>query len=152
MRKGWAVRITGNMTLCVVDSAGMRIAKVDMLRDKTMKAGTDGERLARRLNDLHIIAQIPKLSGASLGQIDVPFIDAEISRFPWQLEANEEKRTIKIMDFGMSTIAVNKFGKSVQIDLFEDIVNLLSRGIVLLNEKRGIIIGGRVSAMAKLDS
>jgi hypothetical protein len=48
----WTARITGDLTLSILDRNGFKVLGVDMLRTNTMRAGDGGERRARTLNDL----------------------------------------------------------------------------------------------------
>ena len=55
----WMAKITGDMTLSVLDAAGFKVLGVEMLRMNTMRADDGGQLLARTLNDLHLLAGIP---------------------------------------------------------------------------------------------
>ena len=84
---GWAVMVTGNMTLAIVD--GKRIvARVDMLSQNTLKAGTDGERLCRAMNDLTAIANAINGIKATL-----PY-ESGLSPLPWSISQSERRFAI----------------------------------------------------------
>lgn len=80
----WTSKPTGDMTLSVLDEKGRQILKVDMLKYGVMRAGTNGDLLARTLNDLALIAALP--DALATRQIDLdailPHPDAGISPMP----------------------------------------------------------------------
>jgi len=89
IRIPWRVAATGDMTLCVLDDAGLRIVRIDMLKHGTMVAGDDGERLARAYNDLAVVAACPSvLHSLDVGEtvgLDLPHPDAGISPMLWKM-------------------------------------------------------------------
>lgn len=95
----WSSGPTGDMTLAVTDSTGKRIARIDMLQEKTMQADTNAERLVRSLNDLAIIAYLPCLldnspSEAKLAELLLPYPEAGISPVPWSIRRTPKAHTI----------------------------------------------------------
>lgn len=87
LQTGWTVKPTGNMTLAILD--GKRIvARVDMLSQNTLKAGDNGERLCRAINDLSAIA-----NAVNGKRINLPH-ESGISPLPWSIRKSENRYTI----------------------------------------------------------
>jgi hypothetical protein len=81
----WVAMATGNMTLAITE--GKRIvARVDMLSQNTLKAGDDGERLCRAINDLTAIANCVNSTATIL-----PYEDCGLSPLPWQIKWSEKR-------------------------------------------------------------
>jgi hypothetical protein len=95
--------MTGNMTLSVVAEGGLRILTVDMLAQDTMKHDTNGDRLARALNDLTLIA-VPSTP--------LPHPDAGISPTPWSATVDANRRRIAVRGAGGRLIAGHMFGRT----------------------------------------
>lgn len=86
----WRVLPTGDMTLCVLDAAGIRILRIDMLSHGTMRAGDDGERLARAYNNLSLVAALPNVLRTGVCELSaylplIPHPEAGVSPMPWMI-------------------------------------------------------------------
>ena len=134
----WEVRVTGDMTCAIVGGRGERILSVDMLSSGTMRAQADGDILVRTLNDLNIMASIPKLlSGeisVSQAMEQATDIAAGFSPFPWSVEYIAHRRYIVVKDGKGRRIAYRKFTASAQQSYIDEIVRVLTRGVELLSK------------------
>ena len=84
----WEVKIPGNMTLVIIE--GKRIvARVDMLSQNTLKAGDDGNRLCRTMNDLTAIS-----NAVNSTEIVLPYENG-LSPLPWRATWSENRYVIK---------------------------------------------------------
>lgn len=121
------------MTLGVFDEDGFQIVKIDMLKQNTMKAETDGESLCRALNDLTLIAAFPKLLRSELTLIeiikDLPYIEIETSPFPWRIEYISEKRKLRILDSNNKLVAFREYPKKISDEYIKLIVLALTNGV-----------------------
>ena len=137
----WAARSCGNMTLGVFDEDGFQIVKIDMLKQKTMKAETDGELLCRALNDLTLIAAFPKLQRNEMKLAEVlgnlPHAESGVSPFPWRVEYTSEKRKLKIFDKFNILVTDREYPKSKSDEDVESIVLGLMYGVNLLPKGLG---------------
>ena len=129
----WHAAATGNMTLSIVSSTGEQILKVDMLAQGTMKAGVHGDRLARALNDLSLIAALPEfLRGGPLPELPHP--DAGHSPLPWQVART--RRRIAVHDADGRRIAVREFPHATSPERVDAIVGCLESGLERLARDR----------------
>ncbi len=84
----WEVKISGNMTLVIIE--GKRIvARVDMLSQNTLKAGDDGNRLCKTMNDLTAISD-----AVNNTEIILPY-EIGLSPLPWRSTWSENRYVIK---------------------------------------------------------
>ena len=137
----WHAAPTGHMTLSVVSSAGEQILKVDMLSQGTMKAGLRGDRLARALNDLTLVAALPDvLRGGKLPALPHP--EAGHSLLPWQVETTGERLALR--DADGRRIASREFPRTIPPERVSGIVDCLQRGLELVAHARSPYqVGGR---------
>ena len=131
----WYAKPTGDMTLSVVDDTGKQILKVDMLVQSTMKAGFGGDKLARAMNDLTVLATIPTLILDPTYSIDMPFKDVGHSDIPWSLVFTDKK--IGVKDAKGKKIAGKVFSKRDQGLFLEHILDVLAQGILIINAVYG---------------
>jgi hypothetical protein len=115
------------MTLSVLDAHGHRLLTVDMLKHKTMAAGTDGDRLARAYNDLAVLAALPAvLRGEPLPPLPHP--EAGLSSGPWAVEFSAARRRLRIRSAQGVVIAERVFPRTTPEDAPVGLVRLLASG------------------------
>ena len=122
MRMNWQYKPTGDMTLSVVDAdTGERVLTVDMLAAGTTKAGTDGDVLARTVNDLTLLADV-----ISKRPHSIPHPSAGYSPFPWQVvRSGKDLKRVSVLDADNKKIAGRKDGMAAPT---------LHRGVLRINE------------------
>ncbi len=130
----WNVKITGDMTLSIVDEDEKQILKVDMLGANIMKAGTDGELLCRTINDLTVIANMSR-EIYSIDADDLPYPDEGLSPFPWKVVYDEKKSSITVRS-AKKVIANRQYPASFAIETILEIFECLTKGIDILNGKK----------------
>lgn len=92
----WTAKITGNMTLSILDDRGFKVLGVDMLQMNTMQAGDGGETLVRTFNDLRLLAQAAGSEDPSHWTLTDP--SAGLSPRPWEIDFQESKRRVRVRD------------------------------------------------------
>ncbi len=127
----WNVKITGDMTLSIIDENDLQILKVDMLSSNTMKAGTDGEILCRTINDLTVISNFSR-GEYSFDDEALPYSGEGISPLPWVVNYDEKKATITVKS-AKKVIANRKFPPSIAEDTIREIYECLKKGIDSIN-------------------
>ena len=88
----WTAKITGDMTLSVLDDSGFKVLGVDMLRMNTMQAGDGGESLARTLNDLRLLAQAASAENSGHWALADP--SAGLSPRAWETDFQQSTRRL----------------------------------------------------------
>ena len=129
----WSAKPTGDMTLSVVDEKGFQILKIDMLSYDTMKAGTNGDRLVRALNNLTILAGFGDAS-YFVEMDDLPFPDETISVLPWKIDYSKKKRRIVVFDGNHRKIAERTYPKKTTDNEIDAIAKLLAEGCEFLSK------------------
>lgn len=127
----WVAKPTGDMTLSILDEEGFQILKVDMLSAGTMKAGTEGDILARTLNDLQIIAHFSE-KDFDISDDNLMFPGGEISQLPWTVIYDQNKRKL-VVKSGKKTICDRIFPKSISEKQIYDIIDIISNGVSTIN-------------------
>ena len=84
----WEVKISGNMTLVIIEDKRI-VARVDMLSQNTLKAGDNGNRLCRTMNDLTAISD-----AVNNTEIVLPY-EIGCSPLPWRATLSEKRYVIK---------------------------------------------------------
>jgi hypothetical protein len=108
----WTAKITGDMTLSVLDDRGFKVLGVDMLRMNTMQAGDGGEILVRTLNDLGLLAQAASAENPSCCTLADP--SAGLSPRPWEIDFQEPSGE---SECEMPTIAQSVSARSRRVPL-----------------------------------
>lgn len=127
----YEVTVTGNMTLSLLDENGFKVLGVEMLSQGTMRAGTEGELLARALNDLTILAEY-----ASCQHLQKPLTHVDkmgISPTPWCMKGCPNSMKISLWDCRRKQIASRVYPKSVPVELFNTYAQDMSDAIERLN-------------------
>jgi hypothetical protein len=127
----WTAKITGDMTLSVLDDRGFKVLGVDMLRMNTMQAGDGGEILARTLNDLGLLAQAASAKNPSCCTLPDP--SAGLSPRPWEIEFQESKRRVRVRDANHRTVGERTFPKSTPPETLTSIVRTMTRAVQRVN-------------------
>lgn len=128
----WKADYTGDMTLSIIDENGFQVLKVDMLKNNTMKAGTDGSLLVRTMNDLTVIANFSR-HDFDFSAEHRAYEDEPISPLPWKLEYVESKRRIVIKNGEGRRIADREFPASTDPIYIQECLQVLQTGIDALN-------------------
>ena len=126
--ENWIAKPTGNMTLSVVADNGVQIVKIDMLSSGTMKAETNGDFLARSLNDLTVIASFSSPTNVQLPEI-LQHPEAGTSPFPWSVDYNPGKRKLVIRDAHEKKIAERVFPATFLKSRIDEICSIVQTGI-----------------------
>lgn len=129
----WEAKITGDMTLSILDEHGVKVLGVDMLKANTMRAGDGGDLLARTLNDLSLIAQAADAAGGEGLQLRDP--SAGLSPTPWSVVAQEPKRQVQVRDLSGRRIADRDFPKSMSAAAFEELVRRIAGAVDQVNDR-----------------
>jgi hypothetical protein len=132
----WTAKITGDMTLSVLDDRGFKVLGVDMLRMNTMQAGDGGETLARTLNDLGLLAQAAGAENPNQSALADP--SAGLSPRPWEIDFQESKRRVLVRDAKHRTVGERTFPKSITPEMLTSIVRTMTRAVETVN---GIHLG-----------
>ncbi len=128
----WHAGPSGDMTLSVVSSTALQILKIDMLAQRTMQAGADGDHLARALNDLTMLAAIPELLRTETRDIDLPHPNAGHSPFPWDVAITP--RRITVNDGHGRKIAERVFPKRMPAERKHELTAAITAGVTRLDE------------------
>lgn len=133
-KPNWKSKATGDMTLSVLDEHGRQILKIDMLRYGTMKAENGGDRLARSLNDLALIAAMPDICHTGWVALDatLPHPEAGLSPFPWSVDYDDASRSLEVRDAAGKKIAGRRFPDRIPRQDVEVIVTILRRGVTIV--------------------
>ena len=129
----WIAKITGDMTLSLLDENGLKVLGVDMLKMKTMEAGDDGALLARTLNDLKLLAQAADAEDAD--QLELWDASAGLSPTPWSVLVQEPKRQVQVRDASGRRIADRGFSKSMSAVAFADLARQISDAVERVNDR-----------------
>ena len=92
----WTAKITGDMTLSVVDEAGLPVLGVEMVRMNTMRSGDGGELLVRTWNDLHLLAMAASPPNHESLKPEGP--SEGYSPMPWKIEFHPAARRLRVRD------------------------------------------------------
>lgn len=125
------LRITGDMTLSLLNDKGYKVLGVDMLAKGTMRAGTDGSFLARALNDLTLIAEISSNSGN--GDFLARIKDTDISPRPWRCESSLSHKKVNVYDNQNKQIAARRFPKGLSENNYRNIIDALVCVVDMIN-------------------
>lgn len=134
----WSAGPSGDMTLSVVSSTGEQVLRVDMLSQGTMKAGLSGDRLARALNDLSLVAALPELLRGG-GVPELPHPGAAHSPLPWRVV--ESGRRISVKDADGRRIASREFPRTMPAERVGEIVGCLQAGLERVSRVYGVTGG-----------
>lgn len=127
----WTAKITGDMTLSILDESGFKVLGVDMLRMNTMRAGDGGELLARTLNDLTLLAQAADVTDACSSKLwDAP---AGLSPRPWRMDVHDRTRQVRVRDASGRTIAERTFPQSTSRDTLLRVIRRIRAAIERIN-------------------
>lgn len=129
----WTAKITGDMTLSVLDESGFKVLGVDMLRMNTMHAGDGGETLARTLNDLRLLAHAASSENPSPSDWALGDPSAGVSPRPWEIELHESARRVRVRDANRRTVGERTFPKSTTQEMLTNIVRTMTRAVERLN-------------------
>jgi len=127
----WTAKITGDMTLSVLNEDGLKVLGIDMLSRKTMLAGTDGDLLARALNDLNLIAQAA--DHVEVTHLVLADPSAKMSPTPWRLETKETTRRLLVRDAEGQIIGERRFPASMSRDALLNIFEGMKQVIDIIN-------------------
>ena len=127
----WTAKITGDMTLSILDENGFKVLGVDMLRMNTMQAGDGGARLARTLNDLTLLAQAA--DAAYLDEVAIWDDSAGLSPTPWSVVVQDRKRQVQVRDASGRRIAERSYPKSVTPEMFGDLAQRITGAVERVN-------------------
>lgn len=127
----WKAAITGDMTLSILDQKGFKILGVDMLRTRTMRAGTNGDCLVLALNDLALLAAAA--SSETLSATDLPDPLCGVSPLPWSLEEGLAARRLQVRDRNGRVIGERVFPKAMRDDDGARIAAALQNAVARVN-------------------
>ena len=129
----WMAKVTGDMTLSIMDENDFQVLKVDMLRARTMEAGTDGDLLIRTLNDLQVIANFSQ-GDYDISDDHLKYPGGGISALPWAVHYDSQKRRIAVKSIN-NKIADRSYPKSVSEGTITEIYTCISNGIQIINSQ-----------------
>ena len=129
----WTAKITGDMTLSILDENGFKVLGVDMLRANTMRAGDGGDLLVRTLNDLTLLAQAADAACRECPKLRDP--SAGLSPTPWSVLVQEPKRQVQVRDASGRRIADRGFSKSMSAVAFADLARQISDAVERVNDR-----------------
>lgn len=125
------VEITGDMTLSILNDKNIKVLGIDMLSKGTMRAGTNGDLLARALNDLTLIQEH---SQNLEGNTTLSCIEGiNISPRPWACHADINKKRLSVYDNQKKQIAAHTFSKKTSEAEFLDIAEAMQTVIESVN-------------------
>lgn len=127
----WTAKPTGDMTLSVLDEKGQQILCVKMLSYGTMKAGDGGEKLARTMNDLSVLARFGS-GQTDIAEDDLPQPEAGISPLPWSVRYDPAARRVVIIDGKKKRIAERDYPAKMDPAYLNRIIASLTEGCRLL--------------------
>jgi len=130
----WTAKITGDMTLSILDENGFKVLGVDMLRMNTMQAGDGGALLARTLNDLMLLAQAADAANAD--ELELWDASAGLSPTPWSIFVQDRKRQVQVRDASGRRIAERAFPKSITPNAFGDLARRITGAVERINYRR----------------
>ena len=119
------------MTLSILDQEGFKILGVDMLRMRTMWAGTNGDRLVLALNNLALLAAAA--SSEILSATDLPDPFGGVSQLPWSLEEGLDVRRLRVRDCSGRIIGERVFPKAMRDDDCARVAAALRNAVARVN-------------------
>lgn len=123
----WTARITGDMTLSLLDQDGLKVLGVDMLRMNTMRAGDDGELLARTVNDFRLLARAA--DHADTRPLALADRSAGLSPLPWRVEYQQQSRRLEVRDARNRIVGERAFPKGVSPETLTRIVQAIRQAV-----------------------
>lgn len=129
----WEAKITGDMTLSILDEHGVKVLGVDLLKANTMRAGDGGDLLVQTLNDLTLLAQAADAAGGEGLQLRDP--SAGLSPTPWSVVVQEPKRQVQVRDARGRRIADRGFPKSQNAAAFAELVRQITAAVGRVNDR-----------------
>jgi hypothetical protein len=133
----WAVRATGNMTLSVVAATGEQIVRLDLLVSGAMRAGDNGWALARAWNNLALLASIPAWVDRDAPGAIVPHLEVGCSPLPWRVDYDAVRHRVIVRDADGRKVAERTFPPQMVGSREGEIVELLTRGVEVMNRQAG---------------
>lgn len=133
----WAVRATGNMTLSVVAATGEQILRLDLLTSRAMEAGDDGLALARAWNNLALLASIPSWLDKGIPIGGLPHPEAGHGPCPWRVDYSPARHRVIVRDADGRKVAERTFPPQMVGSREGEIVELLTRGVEVMNRQAG---------------
>ena len=127
----WTAKITGDMTLSILDENGFKVLGVDMLRLNTMLAGDGGTLLARTLNDLTLLAQSAQTENA--GDLELWDVSAGLSPTPWSVVVRDWKQQVQVRDATGRRIAERDYPRSMTPEIFGELVRRIIGAVERIN-------------------
>ena len=127
----WTAKITGDMTLSILDEGGFKVLGVDMLRMKTMRAGDGGELLARTLNDLGLLAQAADAADAK--KLVLEDASAGLSPLPWQFEFQASMRRVHVRDAHDRLLGERTFPKNTSQETLATVAQIMLQAVDRVN-------------------
>ena len=127
----WTARITGDMTLSILDENGFKVLGVDMLRTNTMRAGDGGELLARTLNDLTLLAQAANVTDAD--GLELWDASAGLSPTPWRMDFQQRLRRVRVQDANGRLLGDRRFSKATTEEMLGSIVQTMTQAVDKVN-------------------
>ena len=127
----WTAKITGDMTLSILDERGFKVLGVDMLRMDTMRAGDSGARLARTLNDMTLLAQA--VDAANVDKLELWDASAGLSPRPWSVFVQDRKRQVQERDASGRRIAERVYPKSITPEIFGELAERINGAVQWIN-------------------
>ena len=119
------------MTLSILDEREFKVLGVDMLRMDTMQAGDGGERLARALKDLTLLAQA--VDAANVDKLVLWDASAGLSPRPWSVVVQDKKRQVQVRDASGRRIADRVYPKSMSQEIFGELARRITGAIERIN-------------------
>lgn len=133
----WKYKVTGNMTLSVLDQDGFQVVKVDLLSYGGMKAGNEGVDLAKMINNLTIIASFSGTQQNTKTLIGLkhvlPHPEVGYSPLPWSYSFDAAKNLLIIRDCMKKKIAERKYPFTCPVDQVGKIIEIIDAGIECMN-------------------
>jgi len=130
----WTAKITGDMTLSILDENGFKVLGVDMLRMNTMQAGDGGALLARTLNDLMLLAQAADAANAD--ELELWDASAGLSPTPWSVVVQDRKRQVQVRDASGRRIAERVYPGSISPQDFAGLAHRITASVERVNVSR----------------
>lgn len=128
----WVAKITGDMTLSVLDAAGFKVLGVDMLRMNTMRAGDGGQLLARTLNDLHLLAAAASYPDRESLPLAYPSEGA--SPRPWKLVFHQGTRRLQLRDAQRRLVGERTFPKRTEPEKLAAVLDTMRKAVHRVNQ------------------
>lgn len=130
----WSARITGDMTLSILDESGFKVLGVDMLRTNTMRAGDGGELLARTLNDLTLLARSADVTDAN--SLELWDASAGLSPTPWRIDVQNRTRKVQVRDATGRLIAERSFPRTTPSEVLRNVFGRITVAVERINLRR----------------